>query len=230
MLGQLIPQVFYDAIGRLVPGSVLVGTCGGLWPGAFSALLHGSALLSIPAGAAWLIGSYLVALLLEGCWNLVLGDRTERLHRRGKLEAKKHALRDFKRLVPEFDSSVFEFPGIPMMYDVVRLVDPIVGANIVKLRAEVQLCRSLLLGWLFILVGLGVDAAMNQTPGEHGVAAGTLIVAVLVMLSLYVKRQGRVLWSLYNHWLLLVQPGTAVIEKRGTTANSGLKRAAGAAA
>jgi hypothetical protein len=214
MLGQLIPQVFYDVIGRLVPGLVLIGTCFLIWRQTVADLLAGVAPFSTPGLAALVIAAYVLALVLEGGWNLSLGRWTGRLHQRGGRLAAAHAKRDFKTMVPDFDPEAFEFPGIPIVYDAVRLRDPAVGSNIVKLRAEVQLCRTLLLGWLLALAGLGIDAALHGARAEKGFIAVALALSIVAIFSLYRERQTRVLWSLYNHWLLLIQPGSPRIDRK----------------
>jgi hypothetical protein len=230
MLGQLIPQVFYDAIARFVPGSVLLGTCILLWPSAGSVLLDESTQLPLPVGIAWLIAAYILAVLLEGVGSVAFGRAYRRLHGRATLRTREHAVRDYALITSEFDSDSFEFPGIPLMYDAIRIKDPVVGANIVKLRAEVQLCRTLLLGWVLVLLGLAFEAVIS--PLHTGLGAPVLVLMVLIsaVFLLLIERQGRVLWSLYNHWLLLVVPGLLTQPNSNETASSGLKRSAGTAA
>lgn len=213
MFGQLIPQVFYDAIARFVPGSVLLGTCVLIWPGAFGALEAGPGRVSLPIGIAWIIATYVLALLLEGGWSLLLG-KAKRLNERGISVARDHALKDFERFVPDFDGKSFEFPGVPMMYDGIRLRDPVVGANIVKLRAEVQLCRTLFLGWILILASIAVDVGGSWSRSDLWSVVIGLLVALSLAFLLSLERQKRAYWSLYNHWLLLVQPGTTLVARR----------------
>jgi hypothetical protein len=214
MLGQLIPQVFYDVIGRLVPGLVLIGTCFLIWRQTVAHLLAGVAPFSTPGLAALLIAAYVLALVLEGGWDLLLGRWAGRLHRRRERLAAERSKRDFQMMVPDFDAESYRFPGIPIVYDAVRLKDPVVGSNIVKLRAEVQLCSTLLLGWLLALVGLGFDAALTGGGAEKGFVALALALSIVALFALYRERQMRVLWSLYNHWLLVVQPGTPWIDRK----------------
>jgi hypothetical protein len=211
MLAQLIPQVFYDFIGRLVPGLALIGTACLLWHrdlaaplAALAGLVASSSLLAL---GALLLAAYVASILLEGLWALTLASVVEPLHAPRQREAREHALRDFAVLDPGFEREGFELPGVPMLYDVVRCKNPVVGANVVKLRAESQLYRTLLLGWLLLDLGLVVDLLLRGWTPVRLAAVVALALAAGCTFRLYLERQGRLVWSLYNHWLLLVHPG-----------------------
>ena len=69
-LGELIPQVFYDAIARLTPGFVLIFTVGAIWYEETALLWQSlvSQLKETPfyTGVAFIIAAYVIAILVEG--------------------------------------------------------------------------------------------------------------------------------------------------------------------
>jgi hypothetical protein len=161
----------------------------------------------MPGAVAFLIAAYVLALMLEGVSTLTLDKAVRPLQRRVEREAEKHVLADFSQLDMSFEPDKVRLPGIPIVYDAVRLKNPGVGSNIVKLRAEVHLYRTLMIGVLLILAGVVLDTALRGSVRHPLLTCILLVVFFVVALAQCIERQKRLTWSLYNHYLLLVKPG-----------------------
>jgi len=69
-LGELIPQIFYDAIARLTPGFVLIVTAGAIWFKE-TALIRRDLIRQLTetpfsTGVALLISAYVAAIIVDG--------------------------------------------------------------------------------------------------------------------------------------------------------------------
>ncbi len=218
MIGQLIPQIVYDIIGRLVPGLVLLEACRFLWPRDFAGISEKVDPSSGPGAVALLVAAYILALMLEGVSTLTLDKAVRPLQRKADREAEKRVLADFSQLDTGFEPDKARLPGIPIVYDAVRLKNPAVGANIVKLRAEVHLYRTLMIGALLILAGVLLDTALRGAVRQPLLTCILLIIFFVVALAQCIERQKRLTWSLYNHYLLLIKPGLKGLVAEGERA------------
>ncbi len=139
-----IPQLFYDLIGRVVPGaailvSVLFLPFDHSVPRAFiTFLFKDSGTPTAIAALAWLLASYLVGVLL-GAIGFCISGREWR--------------------VKPIELSALEPPDLSdensrhaYMYDAVQFRAPRVGARLAKLRAEKHMCRVMLVGFSMMTV------------------------------------------------------------------------------
>lgn len=173
----LVPQVFYDMIGRVAPGAATL--LAGLvlltnqTPLDAIALLTGKETISTPAAlviAAWLLASYLVGSLLgavafatfkdDRC-NRGLGDvliglwgvftRTEDAKQCRKLGTIK---------ADEPTGKEIGESNLSYVYDYILLRDAGAGGRLAKLRAEIHMCRVFVLA----CIGLGTVYAIQHFP------------------------------------------------------------------
>jgi len=208
---QFAPQIFYNLIARIVAGLTLIGTVCFLWPDSLDPVLENSLLVGASRVEVALflgLAAYILSLLAEGAWHFTIYKWwAKKKERKMEEDSQNDALDGFKDYVTGFKSTDRIFPGIPIIYDLVRIRDPVAGARIVKIRAEVQLCRTLALGWVVILVILLACMAIGDCGTGKAPFVVFLAVAVLLVWQQYLQRRRRLCWSLYNHWLLLVAPG-----------------------
>lgn len=223
----VIPQIFYDLIARVAPGlAVLAGLYfaypGHVTPAGVSAAP--GALIAWESNRLFaLLGltlaAYVTAFLLEGLWALVepccdalLGPtgRASSNEGRGGIEkdrgrkslerTKKEVVCDFNRMTGA-DLTVEAFPGIPLMYDFIRLRNAEAGARLVKLRAEASGCRTMALGWTIAFLVNTYNAWYAGLPGcllEVALVVGTV--------AIWCRHAGvtrRFEWGVCNHFLLL---------------------------
>src|SRR5437899_2214367 len=131
----LIPQVFYDLIGRVAPGAAILTAALFL----FGDIKVASLFLHTGTAAAgilfmmFLLAAYVAGVLLGGI-GFLLEDR---------------------RKPDRFDSIQWQRPGEPLreddiyyIYDFILARDPAAGVRLVKLRAEMHLSRVLITGSL----------------------------------------------------------------------------------
>lgn len=216
-IGQIVPQIFYDLIARIVPGLSLLGTLYLLWSFEIQTLgelliPRGYDLSDLALSLYVLLLAYVLSMLLEGLWRLLCARWFSGLFDEpGARKAREGAIDDFALLDRGFCPFDYRFPGIPVIYDIIRLIEPNAGARLVKLRAELQLCRTLALGWSILFIATLLDFPFGGSGDARAVVIWALPVAVAAALAEYKSLQVRTWWAFYNHWLLLVSPGMGAL-------------------
>lgn len=209
-LGQLIPQIVYDLIARLIPGFTLLLTAYLLWKSRIRELFsinEGNG-VSFFLVALLILLSYLIALFIEGLWCFPRSYwNKSRWGRSSKRRIEKIVIESMQgagcRILSRIPD-VKELPDTSIAYDILRMKKSDIGANLVKLRAETQLCRSLILGWFLLSIAVIIGLRFGLRSNESTFAAMPILVIVFCLL--YRHRFRRYLWSLYSHWLLVVYP------------------------
>jgi hypothetical protein len=141
-IAESVPQLAYDVVGRLVPGTTVLLTLGVVYtgprqlPAVFQALLQDPNL----AKSVWLIfllllGAYVTSIVLHGLWHVG----------RSAVQRLRHAIRRLGKKPEQVQDN--PYPSQGLMLDAIRLKSPESGARLIKLRAEHRLARSLILGW-----------------------------------------------------------------------------------
>ena len=255
---ELIPQVFYDAIGRIASGLILLATAGAIWyPELTSFLGTLGTQYHVTAGGSFLallLAAYAIAFVVEGVHNEV-GDLIERVLRcKWKTEKERDAikrrvasrilresLRDRQKRV--WSQAWGEFrqaykigfgkapprPEDAVAIDVIRLLNAGAGARIVKLRAEKAFCQTLKVGWSILLMAAivswwagGIAPNWLSLSSSRALAVAALLLAAARAIG--ARHDGiddRHLHALYNHWLLLVDPGAPGVCKGPPTTSPG---------
>lgn len=182
---EVVPQISYDIIGRIIPGvavivSLIVAFAG---PTAAFAMLDKWVFRADPPMSGWaallLVGTaYVLGVVLDGMWDLPsivprLRERRDREAYRGSLQL-----------------------------DAVALRSQPVGARHTKLRAEISQAQALIAGWsVCAAINLGflvTHRSMGRLCVEALLALGVLGAALFRRV---IDRSLRS--SLINHWLLL---------------------------
>lgn len=125
------------------------------------------------------------------------------------------AWKDFSKVFPNQSMVEPKRPSDAVAIDVLRVLNPAVGARIVKLRAEVALCRTLSAGGTVLILGLVIQVlvgvAFLDAPSKPVATSLLFIILVAFVARMFGNRQrsldDRHLRALFNHWLLLVCPG-----------------------
>lgn len=231
-IAELIPQVFYDAIARITSGFILLVSIGFLWHDKLSTIpgVYAESVTEAFTKVSFLtlVMAYVLAFLIEGVriflfepisyffvrimpgWFQRLTDAEKRrsIHWDESLE-------DFYTASPSFAGMEFQRPSEAIAIDVLRLKNPEAGSRIVKLRSEVALCKTLCAGWsAILLVYLFHWIVQSLNPIVNSEQSLFRLYPVLVLLagivavgSRAVTINNRHFRALYNHWLLLVNPG-----------------------
>jgi hypothetical protein len=224
-LGQIVPQIVYDLIGRIIPGLSLLGTSYFLWSSDIQRLKLAFFTDYKPSELALslilLLLAYILSLGLEGLWRLLCSRWFQKLvDQPSAEEAREGVVADFTLVDKSFNRFDYRFPGIPVIYDIIRLLEPAAGARLVKLRAELQLCRIFMLGWSIMFAAILLDFTIRTSSEARRSAALVLPIIVVAFLAEYKKLQVRTAWSIYNHWLLLVNPGVGILTENRSRVQS----------
>jgi hypothetical protein len=231
-LGELIPQVFYDAIARLTPGLVIIFSTGIIWFDETASLRQGllSQLKETPfyTGVEFIIAAYVTAFFVEGVRKATKGLRAKvaSILRRKSVEDLMNAQwskawNQFSAVFDTHTESKPNRPSVAIAIDAIRLAKPDVGSRIVKLRAEVSMCKTLVVGWTCLLIVFIVQIVagllLKQIPQRTSFEDITIIVILALAIKFVGSRHraigNRHLRALYNHWLLLINPGTELKSK-----------------
>ncbi|ODS36692.1 MAG: hypothetical protein A7315_14000 [Candidatus Altiarchaeales archaeon WOR_SM1_79] len=219
-IGLLIPQVFYDLIARVVPGLTIFATSYFVWK------CEGITTQDIHMVLGWFVAkdspfiltiitllliSYILALVIEGLWALLSSWHLFKKNFKKLFESYPDTdkiLSEFKKLNPEFDDENYKFPSTALMHDAVRLKSPSTGSRLVKLRAEIHMCRVLILGWsILAAVNLLNLLKIGTLYSTVALLEVSLLIAILTISLKHRIWTKTFRWSICNHWLLLVKPG-----------------------
>jgi hypothetical protein len=216
----IIPQLFYDLIGRLIPGAFLVGLFVILFYGPVTGLQYLTTWTGDPPGikvstSFVLLGNlliaYILASLLGGLWFFISPifwgkkgkdflaqefiDRPlpEALLRRPSLEA-----------LSKLHVNTMKFPGaIAFMYDYIQLRCPKAGSRIVKLRAEQHMSGVLMVGFCILALLYLVPMLRQRSTWSAFIVEPILLVAASTAGYLAWHLEKRSSTALYNYWFLV---------------------------
>ena len=155
---SLIPQLFYDLIGRVIPGATLLIYALIIFQGPEEAAKHLTSwsLYVAEAGAPSykdlpttmillgnLLASYVIGALLGSLWNLISFIAVGQKHKERILEAFDTTPSGLRQIDLEKKGYIDK---IAFIYDYIHLRYPKAGARMAKLRAEQLMCGSISIG------------------------------------------------------------------------------------
>jgi hypothetical protein len=233
-ISTLIPQLFYDVIGRIIPGATLLATTLILFEGPFKALQHlatwsdnpSETHLSTPLIVMGnLLASHILASLLGGIWFRIYRGKGKRKlkgfgkyfntwAKRGedKMEERFNKAFDDEHPVPT-DKCKMSTPTdrIAYMYDYVLLLCPKAGARIAKLRAEQHMSGVLMIGFFVLALCCYFFPFIKQSGFKVWVVVEMLLFSGVISAgSLAWHLEKRCGAALFNLWLLA---STGSVEK-----------------
>lgn len=218
---DLVPQIFYDGIARFTAGFALsVSAIGIFW--APLAIVRDNFLTAFTTSVTttsfgFLLAFYVIALVLEGLRHSQNKESYKRIFKK-ESEIWKNCSDSFKEIwgpVPILKKP----PNESLAIDAIRLVCPGAGSRLVKLRAEISLCRNLRLGWILIFT-----FSLLYIPVSYCCTEALPKLTVLSYIGIFAVFIGAIgAWStcrhlsyrhcigLYNHWLLLIHPKATLV-------------------
>jgi hypothetical protein len=185
---ELVPQISYDIIGRIIPGIIVIFSLIIATLGPTSALVHIDAWVIHPdpplsgwAVVLFIVAGYTMAVILAGI---------------------RHFPGLFRRPRDERYEPNLENPSESLKYDAIRVKSPKAGAQHTKLSAEINQAGVLVVGW-------AISAAINLYPLIIGFSPDRFWLEIALVISIagaysFRKRicQSQRI-SLINHWLIL---------------------------
>jgi hypothetical protein len=187
-IAEVVPQVSYEIVGRIIPGIVVILSLVVVAMGPTQAVvyldetvIHPDPTLSGWAMVLMIIAAYILAFVLDGVWQIPACVR-----RRGE-----------KPCQPDL-----QVPSTSLKFEVVNQELPKAGAWLTKLYAEANATQVLIIGWVVSAViniyCLVTSFSVERLWLEVGLIAGTIGV-VAVRNSINATRED----SLENLWVLL---------------------------
>lgn len=196
-LSAAIPQLFYDLIGRVIPGTTLFIIAFYVIQGHkdFLQTLEPGANLSFSIVVAVLFASYLTGALLGGVWFFI----TKKLLKNEELEKE---LKDISKDIFQTSdkAKIKHLNFIGLVYDHILLWNPSAGSRIAKLSAEQHMCGVFILG-TFILAIVNVGINFSAAKGVIWMSI-YLLIGTLASLILYFHLRDRFATAIKNHWAL----------------------------
>lgn len=169
-IASLVPQIFYDLIGRVVPGALV--------------LLLGALLFVEPSAAAqfWRTPApvpttvlVFVALLLAYSVGTILGAIAFAIL---NWEWTTRSVSSITAEIPsDFNAKDLTRGQIAFMYDALQLYNPAAGARLVKLRAEQHMAAVLVAG----VMVLAVAGILVERPASTSISPAVLFTGLAVL-------------------------------------------------
>ena len=221
----IIPQLFYDLIARIVPGlfvvlsSVLLLTGTNVGITSLNNCIDWYAKLEGVKLEIFLFGllfSYIVSIFLDGlfrCARVIVKrfNKDNKFFPKHIEKAKISAINSFNKINNTEMNNII-LPDVSIMYDDIRLCNPIAGSRLVKIRAEYHMARVISSGILVIYIVYLIKFGRPHNL-ESSVTLLMLSIAFIVFLLTSMQRRKRYYWGLCNHWVLLKQ--NEILEKYG---------------
>ncbi|MBU0510991.1 MAG: hypothetical protein KJ638_04725 [Chloroflexi bacterium] len=203
-IAEVVPQVSYEIVGRIIPGIVVILSLVVVAMGPTQAVMYldEAVIHPDPALSGWavvlmVIAAYILVFALDGVWQIPACVR-----RRGE-----------KPCQPDLQA-----PSTSLKFEVVNQKLPKAGAWLTKLYAETNAAQVLIIGWV-VSAAINIYCLVTAFSVERlwlevGLIAGT-IGAVAVRNSITTTRKE----SLENLWVLLQERTFA--EQAENTAGEG---------
>jgi len=214
---SIIPQLFYDIIGRIIPGVVLLLCVFMVYYGPENVAQLFTSLVG-KKGQVLEVSFYL--FLISGILSYIISNIAQGIRVIFSKIYKKRDSKKWKQVRDELRSDlekaadnlglnkkirVEDIPSTGFIYDYIRLRSPNAGARIAKLRAECHMCSVFVTGMLGIAVWNLVNIIASPTKIEIIMELGFLASAlVFSMLKQFLEKRFRI--AIWNHWILLFSP------------------------
>jgi hypothetical protein len=154
---DLVPQIFYDLIARVIPGFVLVVawylTVQGPDKGVrqMTALLSNQNIANFWSLTVLVVLSYILGFILRELWSLTFKRMRRKRTARKLRRYRQMAIAQYNKAgacfgKPELGFEAKDLPATHTMLDDVRRRSPSEGHRLLKLRAEAHLCEALFAG------------------------------------------------------------------------------------
>jgi len=213
---NFIPQVFYDVIARIIPGSVLLWFSYLTYYGYYKCIEHAKLILKNDYGSSFLVVAeilllgYIISIVLYGIW-LKISQWVNKYFKKGnsspiwRRNSDVTLEEDVKSVAITMKNYIsiqnLNVPSTSFIYDLIRIKMPDVGARLVKIRAECHMCSVLFVGWVILLLMNIIN--FFEKPLLEAIVFEMLYIALSISIFIYLKYlEDRFLHSISNHWIL----------------------------
>jgi hypothetical protein len=181
-----IPQLFFDLVGRVLPGAILIltGFAVVFGPSRALSLMSNKDPLTFGSSVLWSVLAYFLGLMASQLWGATIGKLAKR--RESKIDQKclEKCLAEHNRIQealggPQIHISPDKLPRVFVMHDHLRLVDKDEALRLLKLLAEQRLCHSVSFGFLAMVI-LNIWLYVSDPSRERLVLEGGIVLVIIV--------------------------------------------------
>ena len=158
---DLVPQIFYDLIARVIPGFVLILAWYLTVRGPNKALremiriLSNQNLTNFWSLSLLIVVSYVLGFILKELWSLTIQNLISKRTIKNRRKYKNDAIAQYNRArkclgKPALGFKRKELPATHTMFDDVRRDSSSEGHRLLKLQAEAHLCEALFTGFVLL--------------------------------------------------------------------------------
>lgn len=227
---NLVPQLFYDFLARVVPGAslILIFALVIYSPtGVVNFLLapgKGYTLFTFGPILILILISYLIGFILSQVWIITIGKLIEKRQRNLEVDCKKDCIEEYNKIQKIFGCNPKEInhtdmPKINNIRDYLRHIAPEEASRLLKVRAEERLCQVLILG-LLILSLVHLWYLFTQFSSERLILEIILVLSIIPFWSRTLRMRKHYINGITISWLVLTlmqgkQPAPTVDKKIG---------------
>ncbi len=159
---NLVPQVFYDLVARVMPGGVLIVASTLVITGPSDAIglitkpNDNTELFSIGAFLIGILLAYAIGIIVGQLWEITIGRTIRKTLAQEERSCKDTCLAEHNLLLkqvgrPEVNLEASNLPRVSTMREHLRIVAPQDAARLLKVRGEYRSCEVLCIGFLTLL-------------------------------------------------------------------------------
>lgn len=221
---NLIPQLFYDFIARLIPGATLLMTSSLVILGPNNALTYlvnsqKNRLFDFVPLLLWVLIAYLIGMIVGELWEISIGYFTKPLLKKNEENCKKQCLIEHNKFqkmcgCSELNIEARNFPAAYVMRDHLRSVAPSEAARLLKVRAEERLCHVLILGF-FVLSIINIKYILDSLDMERIILEIILVVTIISCWSRAFRMRRHLITGTTVSWLFYSSSGQIPVSKLG---------------
>jgi len=206
-IASFIPQVFYDVIGRIIPGSILL-TLSYL-------IFHGQSIEQTKQGYIetviftqpqyllifdFIVFSYFISTLLGGIWMFVSRKGYKGL--------------DLDTLQKNLEKLDNVYPDVSFLYDAIQYIFPSVGSRLAKLSAERHSARVLTIGFSILFFAYIFTHYSSWKNLQFYLISGALILSAIFSFIFNLHIAVRSNYLMVNHWHFLTKGITNGVQQK----------------
>jgi len=211
---SFIPQLFYDFLARIVPGSVLMVLTAVIifGPGDFDSCslssLEKVEQLTFVRVSIWVLEAYLIGFILGQVSEMTLRRLLKKKFKKIGKECKARCLKQHNRIAealgrPTLRITADDLPQIHSMRNHLRHVNPADAARLLKLRAERRLCEVLIVGFS-VLWPIDLILLLFETNAERVILIILLPVLTIILWKRVLRAHGNLVNGITIGWLFRI--------------------------
>ena len=218
---EWIPQLFFDIIGRVIPGALILLAAGVVQSGQIASIK--ASIATDKGEVAWagvlvsLLISYFLGFCLTQVWHGTLGRLARERNLKIEAECKAARLAEHNQTQKLLGQKPLPFapeqlPELFVMHDHLRVALPREASRLLKLRSESRICHCVIIGFSILCV-INLVLYVRQSTMDRLLAELCMATTVIALWFRMFNLQQYFADGVCDLWLALVSsgrmPGTA---------------------